>query len=178
MRFANLDEDVIQTLSSRTGLPIPSDAIHVYGTKDDVKEINDQKLSEIDSELHELKALVIHPTQENYKPAIKKGFIFDSPFLDVLHIKEGARVMLTVNISLHDGLTNGSTGTVSRINKNQNGNVDYILVKFDDEKSGRKKRNDHKDILNNNEESLVPIDRYMKDQSIGMDSIYFAFFNF
>ena len=54
-----------------------------------------------------------------------------------IHIKEGARVMLTTNIDITDRLINGQIGTVVKINVNQrNQKPTVIFVKFDDNKAG------------------------------------------
>ena len=56
--------------------------------------------------------------------------------------------MLTHNIDVCDGLTNGSQGEVIDFIKEKNREIKYILVKFDDIQSGRQRRkNFHYDSL-------------------------------
>ncbi len=57
--------------------------------------------------------------------------------LKCLKISIGACVMLTNNIDVTDGLTNGAMGTITHIVKQQQ-NVDAILVKFDSDRVGKK----------------------------------------
>ena len=51
--------------------------------------------------------------------------------LKVVNVKIGARVMLTNNIDVADGLTNGAMGTVSAVVTKSNGSLHVILVQFD-----------------------------------------------
>ena len=66
------------------------------------------------SELFTFEAYIQHPTQKNYKPRVKYGCIKDTPFQKTLNLKEDARIMLTFNISVSDGLTNGTCGTIRK----------------------------------------------------------------
>ena len=55
-----------------------------------------------------------------------------------IHMKEGARVMLTTNVDIADKLINGQIGTTVRIAVDQITNKPVKLyVKFDDERAGR-----------------------------------------
>ena len=56
----------------------------------------------------------------------------------VLHVKVGARVILTTNIDVSDGLTNGTVGTVKYvINEEITKRVKVILVEFDNRDVGQ-----------------------------------------
>ena len=55
----------------------------------------------------------------------------------VLNIAVGARVMLTTNVNVSDGLMNGARGEVVHIVTNDNNDVTTVLVKFDCEKVGQ-----------------------------------------
>ena len=56
----------------------------------------------------------------------------------VLHVKVGARVMLTTNIDVSDGLTNGTVGTVKYvITEKITKRVKVILVEFDNRDVGQ-----------------------------------------
>ena len=50
----------------------------------------------------------------------------------VLKIAVGARVMLTVNVNVSDGLVNGARGEIAHIVTGASCKVNKILVKFDD----------------------------------------------
>ena len=48
--------------------------------------------------------------------------------------------MLTINLDVTDNLANGSLGTVVDFFRNPQGEVKYVLVKFDDDDAGMKYR--------------------------------------
>ena len=76
---------------------------------------------------------------------------------NVLKIAVGARVMLTVNVNVTDGLDNGASGEVIHIVTVVSRKVKTILVKFDDENVGREaiRASQHRDRFSN----AVPISR-------------------
>ena len=56
--------------------------------------------------------------------------------VELFNVKVGAWVMLTTNIDVGDGLTNGAMGTVSAVILNRNKRIHAVLVVFDSEKIG------------------------------------------
>ena len=60
----------------------------------------------------------------------------------VLHIKEGARIVLIVNVNTSDCLVNGSFGTLIKIITKEH-KVDHLIIQFDNKLSGVKQRADH-----------------------------------
>ena len=56
-----------------------------------------------------------------------------------LHLKEGARVMLTSNIDISDRLINGQIGTVIHLQLNKVSHVQTVYIRFDDPNAGLKK---------------------------------------
>ncbi len=56
----------------------------------------------------------------------------------VLKIACGANIMLTTNVDVSDSLVNGARGEVSHIVTDSTGNVTSVLVKFYDDKVGKK----------------------------------------
>ena len=74
----------------------------------------------------------------------------------VLTIKINARVMITMNIDVADGLTNGAMGTVTNVIIDQTtGKMGVILVAFDSEHVGQETR--HMSVYNSIHENAVPI---------------------
>ena len=92
--------------------------------------------------------------------------------MKTLNLKVDARIMLTMNISVPDGLTNGTIGTIRRFNMNENGQVNYVLIEFVDRDCGSKLRERSKQYLMNGEDNLTPIQRITFEQSIGMKRMF------
>ena len=85
-----------------------------------------------------------------------------SNLLETLEMKVGARVMLTKNVDVTDGLTNGAYGTISKIVSSvtqTNGTypVEAVLVILDSETVGTKAR--LKSNYKNIDPKAVPIMR-------------------
>ena len=75
---------------------------------------------------------------------------------NVLTVKINARVMITNNIDLTDGLTNGATGTITNVVIDQTtGKMNVILVAFDSEHVGQETR--YTSVYNSTNQNAVPI---------------------
>ena len=73
-----------------------------------------------------------------------------------LTVKINARVMITTNIDVADGLTNGAMGTVTNVVIDQTTeNMSVILVAFDSEHVGQETR--HTSVYNSIHQNAVPI---------------------
>ena len=87
-----------------------------------------------------------HPTTPNIKDNVVNG---DSPFLEALSLKIGARVMLTYNIDTMDHLTNGSLGIVKGfIRQGPKNTITTVMVQFDEAKCGETLRGKKSDFQN------------------------------
>ena len=96
-------------------------------------------LNKLPTELFEFKAIKSGP--KGYVPVIQKqGTIDKTQMMNELQVKVGARVKLTTNINTTDGLVNGQFGTVVGFEYNQGGQVEFIMVEFDDESCGEQQR--------------------------------------
>ena len=109
---------------------------HVFYTNEEVTIHNNKMLNLLTTPLFEIKA--------NYPPKFKPkltdyGTIVGTQIRPILNIKVGARIMMIFNIDTIDGLVNGSLGNIVGIEE-KNGEVQYIIPKFDDEESGDRQR--------------------------------------
>ena len=133
VRFGRQTESDITMLKSRLKVKVTLNALHVFGKRKNVQDLNEQKLNELNHPLKIIKAKVVHPIQKNFKPKISAdGFINESPFMETLKLKCDSRVMLTYNTDTSDGLTNGATGQVTGFEE-VNGKIQSVFVRFDDE---------------------------------------------
>ena len=74
----------------------------------------------------------------------------------VLNVKINARVLITTNIDVTDGLTNGAMGTVTNVVIDQTtGKVHVISVAFDSEHVGQETR--YTSVYNSRNQNAVPI---------------------
>ena len=74
----------------------------------------------------------------------------------VLTVKINAKVMITMNIDVADGLTSGAMGTVTNVVIDQTtGKISVILVVFDSEHVGKETR--HTSVYNSIHQNAVPI---------------------
>ena len=120
---------------------IPSDAMYVTCTNARVKEINDAKLDNLQTEQAVLQALNINATCKEFSPPIGiAGNVHTSPFMNKLILKVKARVMLVFNCDTNDGLTNGAMGEVLGFQRNKKGEVIYVIVHFYNASVGHEKR--------------------------------------
>ena len=75
-----------------------------------MEQKNSERLSRLNTKLEVIKAKI---EAFNYKAKIKDyGVIDNTCMMESLHLKIGARVMLTYNISVSDSLVNGMLGEV------------------------------------------------------------------
>ena len=75
---------------------------------------------------------------------------------NVLTLKMNARVMITTNIDVTDGLANGAMGTVTNVVIDQTtGKISIILVAFDSEHVGQEAR--YTSVYNSINQNAVPV---------------------
>ena len=114
------------------------DAFHVYARNAHVDDQNKLKLRELAPEQQHVVIKAIDNTKDkhtrllNLKPSDNKA---DTGLVSELHLAVGAKVMLTVNVDVSDGLVNGARGTIEDIIKTGS-EVTLVLVKFDHSRVG------------------------------------------
>ena len=144
----------------------PNGVLHVYALNVHCNVRNEKMLNHLNGQLYisqandSLQDIKINMSEIDLSnlPTSKTGNLAKT-----LLLKVGARVFVSTNIDVSDGLTNGVFGTVSHIvttrHQNRNGNVveeiRVILVRFDSEKVGREAR--AKSVYKNLDSEAVPI---------------------
>ena len=131
------DEALLRTRLTKKKM-LEEEALHIFYTNDEVNDLNDEMLESLDGEEVIIDALTFGP--KKHVPKLNKGLVDNTQFVKKLKLKVGARVTLTFNVNVVDDLVNGSLGTVVGIEKDGNGNVEVVMVKFDTESSGIQQR--------------------------------------
>ena len=169
IRIGELSKEDKSLLESRRVQHFPDlnvdNASHVFYTNLEVDQHNKKKLNSLQSDLIEIKAGGIYP--RGYLLQIDpKGCIESTPFLKTLNLKKGARIMLTYNVNLSDGLVNGVLGTVLGF-VHEGSKVKAIIIAFDDPKVGKQQqREHHHDCSAYAEQNGVPIYRTTLDHTL------------
>ena len=145
IRIGEHTEDDLNALEIRVrpeGHPDLKGALVIACKHVDVNRHNTICLSELKTELITTKSVNSHANLKNFKPKIdkKKLTVGTTSYLETLYLKVGARVMLTINLDVNDGLANGSLGTLMAATKDDNGKFDVLFVMFDDQRCGREMR--------------------------------------
>ena len=146
VRTADHTEDDLATLRSRELTPnlpnYPNQALHVYRLNVDVDERNSLMLNALapENQQYSIKACDAVAGQTNH---VNLSNLSDKRSETgglhcVLKLAIRARVMLTTNVDVSDGLVNGARGEVVHIVTNDTGKVTNILVKFDNPEVGSK----------------------------------------
>lgn len=167
IRIGQATHDDIALLKTRlvfdNNLIYPRNALHVFATNKKVNSHNDMMMTELGCEIKNIKAKDKIPhLLSGYTPKDDERFTGGLP--NILRIAIGARVMLTRNIDVTDGLVNGSIGIVVGF-KECAEHVIEILVKFDSSRVGMKARE-----ANSTFEGVVPIVRYEAKFTISKQS--------
>ena len=117
----------------------PHSALHVYRLNKDVDQDNIQKLNCLAPHDQQVTILAIDNTKDKHTRQLDmtmpKSKANTGGLVSELHLAVGAKVMLTVNVDVADGLVNGARGTVEAIIKTGS-EVTVVLVKFDAERVG------------------------------------------
>ncbi|XP_062338207.1 uncharacterized protein LOC134036985 [Osmerus eperlanus] len=124
----------------------PPDVLHIFATNKQVDSHNSVTLSLLHSNITKIDA-------DDYKKDPQTGRMArqDKPYKgnrnelpDTLGVAEGARIMLTRNIDVSQGLVNGSFSTLVRVITSEQSGVAHVTMlglKMDDETAGRNYRN-------------------------------------
>ena len=112
----------------------PHSALHVNRLNKDVDEDNINKLNSLAPKEHQVIVVAIDNTKDKntrqLNMTMPKSRANTGGLVSELHLAVEAKVMLTVNVDVSDGLVNGARGTVKAITKTGS-EVTLVLVKFD-----------------------------------------------
>ena len=143
VRTATYTDEDINILESRIITDdhpdYPHDALHVYARNAHVDDQKKLKLKELVPEQQHVVIKAIDNTKDkhtqllNLKPSDNKADT--GGLVSELHLAVGAKVMLTVNVDVSDGLVNGARRTIENIIKTGS-EVTLVLVKFDHSRVG------------------------------------------
>ena len=131
------DMGVLQSRVRPLDHPDTKGAVFISCTNKEVAKLNRLRLRQISTENVVMEAINTHSTIKEFKPPLgKKGEVMNTPFMQKLELKKGARVQLTYNIDTQDCLTNGARGEVIDFVKNFGGRVERVVIKFDEQHVG------------------------------------------
>lgn len=136
-----LESDILSLKQRETGED--TSALHIYPTNDQVNEHNLRKLLTHCSDHIEIKAQDYEINKKTGKLELKPTHhskVHNTCLTETLHLGKHARVMLTKNIDVLDGLVNGVCGTVTDIVRSDTNFPKAIYVTFDDINIGHKQR--------------------------------------
>ena len=150
-RIGQQTEKDMQRLQTRVrplDHPDTKDAVFISCKNKAVNKLNNFKLNELKEEKVVIEAINTHSTIQNFKPTVDKDklTVKDTPFLQTLELKKGARVQLTYNIDTLDCLTNGARGYVVDFLRNGVGIVDKIMIRFEESHQGKQKQESQPDL--------------------------------
>ena len=108
----------------------PKDLTHVYAQNNYCDEWNKKRITSLQGDKYEC---VAFDSKKDHCTKVTTIDVSLEPqktgnLRKVLHVKVGARVMLTTNMDVSDGLTNGAVGTVKKLQR-----VKVIIVEFDND---------------------------------------------
>ncbi|KAL6485916.1 hypothetical protein MHYP_G00053080 [Metynnis hypsauchen] len=139
------DRDLLATRTYANKADCPPDVLHIFATNKEVKSHNCEAMSALFPSITQIDA-------EDYMKDERTGEMKKqaTPFqghkgdlADTLPLSEGARVVLTRNLDIEDGLVNGTFGRVSKIvskaGKDGKMVVDLIGLKLDNPSAGTKR---------------------------------------
>ena len=135
----------------------PKDALHLFAENKFVNEHNDKILSQMPGEkvvipCHDSVVSANIPAKECQKliKSLSDDCSNTGNLMNSLTVVVGMIVVMTANVDVEDGLTNGATGVVKYIDyrMERTNRPDIIWVLFDDPRIGRSARDEYRAVYN------------------------------
>ncbi|KAI4881835.1 hypothetical protein NFI96_007838, partial [Prochilodus magdalenae] len=147
------DRNLLATRTFAKKADCPPDVLHIFATNKEVNSHNCETISALCPSITKIDAedyMKDERTGEMKKQAAPfQGRKGDLP--DTLPLSEGARVVLTRNLDIEDGLVNGTFGRVSKIvtkaGKDGKVTVDLIGLKLDNPSAGTRRHKGAEDLV-------------------------------
>ena len=146
------------------GVPAPPEALHIYALNKDVDAHNEKMLNILCEEIITIKSIDSKTDQQTGRIENISLKEKESQLWKEIKVAVGARVMLTKNVDVTDGLANTAMGTITGFIPSPLASdhpdfstyrPKYILVHFDEERVGRRRRQKFKHLIP--DEVSVPI---------------------
>ncbi len=122
----------------------PKDVVHLFARNEDVDNHNNTILKLLCPNYRTIKAADMQTYAGKTWKLVQPEEVEEPKAyqLPELHIGEGARIILKLNLDVSDGLCNGATGRVVKIHdgKMPRGQPEVLFIQFDNEKVGKKLR--------------------------------------
>ncbi|WAR11596.1 PIF1-like protein, partial [Mya arenaria] len=132
------------------------DFLHVFATNAQVDAHNMERLNRLPGEIISLYAVDKKPSSlKSFNFSEKDSFTGGLP--QVVTLKIGARVILTRNVDVSDGLTNGTQGRVLDVKFSSSGAPVAVIILFDSSAVGKNAHLNSRVDLSAYKEPVVPI---------------------
>ena len=149
VRVAEHTEDDLKILMSRVRPKGHADLkkvdIFITATRAECGKSNMFYIARLPGTLMTEKAVHFHGTRKNYKAKVdqRDKSVGTTSFVDVLHLKKNAKVIIIHNIDVLDSLTNGQLGTLIDATETKDGKVDILVIKLNNLSAGVQNRKKH-----------------------------------
>ena len=143
VRTDSCTSDDIRILKSRElaadAADYPTQALHVYRLNADVDTRNSHMLNNLAPESAQYTVKAVAGQTSHFSLSSRSDKRSETGGLHgTLKLAIGARVMLTANVDVSDGLVNGARGEVVHVVTNNSSEVTSVLVRFDNGRIGLK----------------------------------------
>ena len=160
VRIGEHTEEDIQILQTRTTHPqselYPGDATHIFPFNKQVQKHNEEKLQQLPGPHFAFKAIDSKKDAQTNTLSTASFSAMSGGLPSSVTLAVGARVMLSKNLDVQDGLVNTAFGTVTGFLPSPEEGQDvfsfkpkYILVLFDDSRIGKRRRETSRSLLQN-----------------------------